>query len=446
MTRKILIVDDEPNVRRFLSELLNEDQYQIETAANAAEAMHKACSFQPDVIFLDLKLPDGNGLHMIKPLKQLDSSPQVIIISALGTVENAVNATRLGAYDFITKPFDIEKITLTLTRCFEYQQLFRENYILKQYRQECPLFQEFIGESPNIIRIKRRILKLVNTDVPILITGETGTGKNILAKQIHYTISEGAAPLVYINCSNISESLFESELFGHEKGSFTGAVERKKGRLEEASGGSVILDEISEIPYSLQAKLLTFLQERTFFRVGGRQELKVETRIIALTNRNLLDEIDNGRFRKDLYYRLNVIHFEIPPLRERKEDIVLLCRHFLDTFFKNYGGIRKQLDAPGFEYLRNYSWPGNTRELKNMLERAYIYSDGETLSVDECSIKNDFEYDEEYSLKEQLQNIEKQFIVASLIEEGGNRKNTAKKLKIGLRTLQYKISEYGIDL
>ncbi len=447
MKHKILIVDDEPNVRLFLQELLENETYIIKTAASGAEAGDVSGSFLPDIVFLDLKLPDANGLDLITPLKKIESLPQIIIISALGTVENAVKATQLGAYDFITKPFDIEKIILTLKRCCEYQTLSRENRRLRKMQQDCPLYQEFIGESPKVERIKQRILKLKNTDVPVLITGETGTGKNILAKQIHYTINESSAPYVYINCSNISGHLFESELFGHEKGAFTGAIERKRGRLEEAEGGTVILDEISEIPYKLQAKLLTFLQEKTFFRVGGTREIRVETRIIALTNRDIEKEVDEGRFRKDLFYRLNVIHFHIPPLRERREDIALLCSHFLNLFFQNYGGIRKILDAPGFELLKNYSWPGNTRELKNQIERAYIYSDGEILAVDELQANRDFPVSE-YSqgLKKQLQTFEKQIIISTLSAQKGNRKNAATELQISLRNLQYKIAEYEIDM
>lgn len=447
MNHRILIVDDEPNVRLFLTELLDGGDYRLETAENGADAMAKGTEGGPDIVFLDLNLPDVNGLDLIKPLKALDSSPQIIIISALGTVENAVRATQLGAYDFITKPFDIEKITLTLNRCLEYLTLVRENRKLKRIRQECPLYEKFIGDSSGIDRIKRRILKLKNTDVPILITGETGTGKNIMAKQIHYTIADPASSLVYINCSNISENLFESELFGHEKGAFTGAVEQKKGRLEEAAGGTVILDEITEIPYCLQAKLLTFLQEKSFFRVGGKKELKVETRIIALTNRDLESEIEAGNFRKDLFYRLNVIHFHIPPLRERRGDIAPLCRHFLEQYHNTYGGVRKSLDAPGFEYLRAHPWPGNTRELKNLLERAYIYSEGETLAVEELQGNGDFAAREtESGLKKQLQDVEKEKIIAALTAQQGNRKKTAEYLQICLRTLQYKIAEYGIDL
>lgn len=447
MNHKILVVDDEPNVRLFFTELLEDSDYKIKTAENGAVAVKLAQSFHPEIIFLDLNLPDANGLDLIKILKKSDSNPQVIIISALGTVENAVKATQRGAYDFITKPFDIEKIELVLARCIEYQQLYTENIRLKQIQHECPLYQEFIGETPQIERIKARIMKLKNTDVPILVTGETGTGKNILAKQIHYTINEPSAPLVYINCSNISENLFESELFGHEKGSFTGAVDQKRGRFEDAHGGTVILDEISEIPYSLQAKLLTFIQEKSFFRVGGAKEIRVETRIIALTNRELEKEIEAGRFRKDLYYRLNVIHFHLPPLRERRDDIVLLCRHFLNLFYESYGGVRKELDASGFEYFKNNSWPGNTRELKNQIERAYIYSDGDVLAVDEGFSDEILPAaGRSHGLREQLQSYEKQIIIEALTSAKGNRKKTSEVLRISLRNLQYKIAEYEIDM
>ena len=446
MTIKLLIVDDEKNVRIFLSELFNTEEYDVATAENGREALKKSESWQPHIILLDLNLPDSNGVDLIQPLKENCPGAEIIVISALGTVDNAVKTIKAGAYDFITKPFELENVLVTMNRCMEHISLKRENRILKDLKSENPGDSIFKGEDPAIMAIRKKIEKLSGTDVPILITGETGTGKNILATQIHWNLSGKDAPLIYTNCATLSENLFESELFGHEKGSFTGAEKQKKGRVEEAEGGTLVLDEIMEIPYKLQAKLLTFLQDRTFYRVGGHQELKVNTRVIALTNRNPAEEIEKGNFRKDLYYRLNVINFHIPPLRERRGDIALLADHFIDSFTNRYGDRGCRLDDNNRKILTGADWPGNTRELKNTLEQAFIYSEEGRINLVELIHENDEQSDDGLKLKEQLQLEEKKLITASLARCQGSRKKVAEELGISLRNLHYKLSQYDIDL
>ncbi len=446
MVIKLLVVDDEKNVRIFLSELFNTDDYDVFAVANGKEALKKSEMWQPHIILLDLNLPDTSGIDLIKPLRENCPGTEIIVISALGTVNNAVKTIKSGAYDFITKPFELENVLVTINRCLEHISLKRENRILKELRSGEGDNHIFKGEDPAIQAIRRKIEKLTGTDVPILITGETGTGKNILATQIHWTLSGKDAPLIYTNCATLSDNLFESELFGHEKGSFTGAEKQKKGRVEEAEGGTLVLDEIMEIPYKLQAKLLTFLQDRSFYRVGGHQELKVNTRVIALTNRDPAEEIGNGNFRKDLYYRLNVINFHIPPLRERRGDIALLADYFIDSFTSRYGDRGCLLNEKSMKILTGAEWPGNTRELKNTLEQAFIYSEGGRIDLEEIINESDEKGDEGLKLKEQLQLEEKKLITASLARCKGSRKKVAEELGISLRNLHYKLSQYDIDL
>ncbi len=445
MKHKLLIVDDEKNVRVFLSELFRTDRFEVETAANGAEAVDAARNFQPDVIILDLKLPDANGADLIIPLKKLSEGVEIIIITALGTIDNAVSTIKSGAYDFITKPFDVDSITIAVDRCLDFREVNRENMILKRMQQECNYFQEFIGESPEIKIIKGRIFKLADTDVPVLITGETGTGKNILAHQIHHTLNASTAPLVYVNCATLSETLFESELFGHEKGAFTGAVESKSGRVEDADGGTLILDEISEIPINIQAKLLSFLQDKSFYRVGGRHQKSVHVRIIALTNRKLEEEIEKGTFRKDLFYRLNVIKFDIPPLRERAVDIPLLASHFMKMFNARYGERSAWLNKEQMLQLQRCSWPGNTRELKNILEQAYIYSENGEMKLENIDEGSSDKINCSGDLKFQMDAYEKKLILQALSENGGNRASTAEALGISIRTLHYRLNYYDIQ-
>ena len=443
MKDSILIVDDERNVRIFLRELLEQEGYEVFDAGSLEEAKNSIASHSPEVVILDLGLPDGSGYDLIPAIKKNNKNTEIIIITAMGTVDNAVDSMRLGAYDFISKPFDTEKILMSCERAVTFAKVTRENITLKRQQRNHIYFEEFIGECPEIKKLKGLINKLAFVDVPILITGETGTGKNILAKQIHFTIADNNKPVVYTNCSSIPESLFESELFGHEKGSFTGAGALKKGRVEEADNGTLILDEITEIPYELQAKLLNFIQERTFYRVGGNRHISVNSRIIALSNRNMYEEVEAGRFRKDLYYRLNVVHMKVPPLKERGGDIILLAEHFIDVLKTKYGKD-KQLSPLASKLLQTYSWPGNVRELKNTLERVFIFSEDDLINEDEIVFEGESTSRERGDLKSILGGFEKTLIIQTLAAQGGNRTNTAAELGISLRNLQYKLSRYDL--
>jgi len=367
----------------------------------------------------------------------------IVVITAIGTVDNAVLSMKAGAYDFITKPFDVDTILIAVRRAVEFISVSRENIVLRNLQRNRIYYEDFIGECQSIQTIKNLIPKLAFADVPILVTGETGTGKNVLAKQIHFSLAGPEAPLVYTNCSSVPAQLFESELFGYEKGAFTGANAQKKGRVELAHGGTLLLDEITEIPYAIQAKLLDFLQERKFYRVGGVKPIAVKTRIIALTNKDLKEEIAAGRFRKDLFYRLNVIHFAIPPLCERGEDIRLICEYLMRTLGKKYNSPDLRISDEAMKVIRSYSWPGNVRELKNVLERACICVDGDTIDADSLILEEAERDAAKVQLKDLMDDYEREVILRRLAYFKGNRTETAEDLGISIRNLQYKLERYG---
>jgi len=444
--RTICVVDDEKNVRTFIRDLLEQEGYEVCEAADGSEALKKTITTKPHIVILDLNLPDASGIDLIAPMKKESPLSQIIVITALGTVDNAVASMKMGAFDFITKPFDVENILISIRRAIEFVEVSRENVALRTAQKNRIYFEEFIGSSPVIEKIRNLILKLVHADVPILITGETGTGKNVLAKQIHFTLSEPDAPIVYTNCSSIPDTLFESELFGYEKGAFTGAQAAKKGRVEEADNGTLILDEITEIPYEVQAKLLDFLQERAFYRIGGTKPVHVSLRIIAISNRDLKEEIDRGNFRKDLFYRLNLIHFQIPPLRERSEDIPLLAAHFMDVLRRKYGMAGKKLSDDCIHFFKAYRWPGNVREMKNVIERAFICCEEDEITEGDVILESEASAGKSSpDLREQLAEYERNIIIETLARNGGNRTRTAEELHISLRNLQYKLEKYDIQ-
>lgn len=444
MKPTVLIVDDEQSVRLFLRELMEEEDFIVHEAANGAETISQSRKVQADLIILDLKLPDANGLDLIPKLLSDNPKAQVIIISALGTVDNAVKSIKLGAFDFITKPFDIDNILITIRRAMACNQLADETQAIKQKALSKGVTESFVGRSDQIEKIKDLIGKLKNTQVPILITGETGTGKNVLARQIHNKLSGKDKPLVYINSATIPDTLFESELFGHEKGSFTGAHTQKKGRVEKAHGGSLILDEITEIPLRIQPKLLDFIQEMTFCRIGGNHRLKVSTRVIALSNCDLYTEMEKGRFRKDLYYRLNLIHLRIPPLRDRVSDIPLLTRRFLQQFRQKYGRQVTSVEKAALNLLINHEWKGNVRELKNVLERAYIQCDGNRICTLDIVFEEGVRQTKSKTLKDMMADYERKVILKTLSRNRGNRQKTADDLSISIRALHYKLNKYQI--
>ena len=444
MIKKILVCDDEANVRTFLRDLLTLEGFAVVEADSGKAAIDSVSGDRPDLCILDLMLPDASGVELLPRLKEQSPMMAVIVITALGTVDNAVLSMKAGAYDFITKPFDVDTILISVRRALDFVSVSKENTVLWNLHKNRIYFEDFIGECPAVQKIKALIPKLVFADVPILITGETGTGKNVLAKQIHFTLSGAQAPLVYTNCSSIPASLFESELFGHEKGSFTGAAAQKKGRVELAGGGTLLLDEITEIPYELQAKLLDFLQERTFYRVGGVSPISVQTRIIALTNKNLPEEIQAGRFRKDLFYRLNVIHFSVPPLRDRGDDIALVCDYLITLLRRKYGSPDLRISDGAMSLLRSYAWPGNVRELKNVLERAFICAEGDLIEAESLILEEQDQPSLAKELKLIVDEFERGVILRRLAFWKGNRTATAQDLGISIRNLQYKLEKYDI--
>lgn len=444
MKKKILVCDDEAYVRVFLRELLELEKYIVFEAENGKQAESIIKNEKIDLCILDLMLPDYSGIDLIPRLKEKNRHLSIIVITAIGTINNAVASMKAGAYDFITKPFDVETILISVRRALDFVLVSRENKALWNLHKNRVYYEDFIGDSPAIQNIKTLIPKLANADVPILISGETGTGKNVLAKEIHFTLEGAEAPLIYTNCSSIPSSLFESELFGHEKGSFTGANAQKKGRVELANRGTLLLDEITEIPYEIQAKLLDFLQERNFYRVGGVNPVFVNTRIIALTNRDLQEEIKAGRFRKDLFYRLNVIHFLIPPLRERSDDIYLICEYLLEQLKKKYNRPFLSISKEAMTIIKSWSWPGNVRELKNNLERAFIYAEGDKIVPENLVLDGQEAVCHDQSLKELLEEFERDIIMKRLSQCKGSRRETASGLGMSLRNLQYKLEKYGI--
>jgi DNA-binding NtrC family response regulator len=441
---KILVCDDEKNVRVFLKDLLSLEGFDIVEAETGREAVEAVQAEKPDLCILDLKLPDCNGIDIIPELKTVRPLLAIIVITALGTVDNAVLSMKAGAYDFITKPFDVDTVILSVKRAADYISMSKENTVLWNLHKNRMYYEDFIGDCPAVQAIKNLIPKLAFADVPILITGETGTGKNVLAKEIHFSLAGSESPLIYANCSSIPATLFESELFGYEKGAFTGAVAQKKGRVESADGGTLLLDEISEIPYEVQAKLLDFLQERTFYRVGGTRPMSVQTRIIALTNKNLPEEIKAGRFRKDLFYRLNVIHFTIPPLRERGGDVRLICDYLLKLLRKKYNSPQVGISEEAMKVIGAYSWPGNVRELKNVLERAFICADSEIIEADSLILEEPDHKIDKQTLKSLMEEYEREVILRRLAFFQGNRTHTAQDLEISIRNLQYKLEKYHL--
>ena len=444
MIKKILVCDDEANVRMFLRDLLTLEGFAVVEAESGSAAVDSVVRDKPDLCILDLMLPDFNGVELLPRLKAANPMLAVIVITALGTVDNAVLSMKAGAYDFITKPFDVDTILISVKRALEFVSVSKENTALWNLHRNRMYFEDFIGECPAVQSIKALIPKLAFADVPILITGETGTGKNVLAKQIHFTLAKADAPLVYTNCSSIPATLFESELFGHEKGSYTGAVAQKKGRVEQAHGGTLLLDEITEIPYDIQAKLLDFLQERTFYRVGGVTPISVDTRIIALTNKNLPEEIKAGRFRKDLYYRLNVIHFTVPPLKDRADDIRLICEYLIDLLRRKYNSPTLVISNSAMTLIRAYAWPGNVRELKNVLERAFICAEGDEIGPESLILEEQDHATLKQELKDLMGEFERDVILRRLAFWKGNRTATARDLGVSIRNLQYKLERYDI--
>jgi len=439
---KILIVDDEPIMRESLAGWLERDGHYIDTVASGEEALKKLRGTRYDILLVDIKMEGMSGLDVLKHVKESDPDVAVVMITAYGSIATAIEAMKNGAYDYLLKPFDPDELGIIIEKILRNQAQHRENIYLKEQFKDRTRFESMIGQSKPMQEIFDLIMDVSPRESTVLITGETGTGKGLAAKAIHTNSPRCEGPFVIVNCGAIPEHLMESELFGHQKGAFTDAKETKKGRLELAHGGTLFLDEIGEISMRMQIDLLRVLEDRVFYRVGGTQPLKSDFRVIAATNRNLEDAVKEGIFREDLYYRLNVISFEIPPLRERKEDIPLLSEHFLRRFIQETNKPLDRFTREAMDEMMLYEWPGNVRELENAVERAVVVSKTRHILAEDLPI-----FKPEYRispLNNSLKEIEKTHIIQILDENQWNISKAAKILGIDRSTLYNKINRYKI--
>jgi two-component system NtrC family response regulator len=453
----ILVVDDEKNYLLVLSAVLEDEGYEVLTAQGGQEALEIQKSSDLDLILTDMKMPAMDGIELLKNLKALDPDLPVIMMTAHGTIDKAVEAMQKGAYSYILKPFDNERLTIYVKKAVSMYQVVKENRQLRDAVKSQYRFGNFIGKSKPIRDVFETIRKVAPSNATVLIEGESGTGKELVAKSIHFNSSRRDKPFIAVNCSALAESLLESELFGHEKGAFTGAVATRKGRFELADNGTLFLDEIGELSQNLQVKLLRILQEKTFERVGGTRLITADIRVIAATNKNLKEEMVNGRFREDLFYRLNVVKIVLPPLKERKEDIRLLVNHFIGKYASErkvdlpVKGVDQEVDRLFFDY----SWPGNVRELENLIERVMILCPNDTVQVSDLpmdfrdNVHNALHLEgipSNATLYETLATIEKAMIERALKMADNVQAHAAAMLGIGKSGLNQKIKKYNLDV
>jgi two-component system response regulator AtoC len=453
----ILVVDDDASLRASLGETLKLAGYSVESRSNAAEALHTLKSAKFDIVLCDLKLPDLDGLSFIPRCREADESAVIVLMTAFGNSDVAIKALRAGAYDYLSKPFSNDELILTIKKIEEREQLLQENEALKSAITQKYNFSNIIAESAVMKDIFETVKRLANFSTTVLVTGESGTGKELLAKAIHHNSPRRGRPFVAINCGAIPENLMESELFGHKKGAFTDATRDKKGLFEEASGGTIFLDEIGELPAHLQVKLLRALQEQQIRRVGDELTIDIDVRIVAATLRNLDDDVQIGRFREDLFYRLNVVSINIPPLRERREDIPVLIEHFMKKHNKRLGLAIKRVAPEAMKVLMEHYWKGNVRELENCIERALVLTESDAVDLEalpdgmrvspgqsESTHALPQITDDNLSIKQRTRALEIALILKALKKTSGNRTRAAKVLEISHRALLYKLKEYGL--
>lgn len=452
----ILIVDDDQIMCDTLADVLRKMSYETTSVQRGKDALEVLREEDFDLILLDIVLPDMNGLEVLKRLHDIDSNPFVIVMTAYADVQSAVSAMKAGAYDYINKPFDIEELRLTIKKALEAKELKGEVLRLRSRHRDAAMDGEIQGVSPQM-DVVRELISLVGKTprTPVLVQGESGTGKELVANAIHYNSKRREKPLIKINCSAIPEALLESELFGYEKGAFTDAKESKPGLIELANGGTVFLDEISEMHLSLQPKLLRFLETYTVRRLGGKRDINVDVRVIASTNKDLAHLVEKGEFRKDLYYRIKVMVIELPPLSERKEDIPILSNYFIERLGREMGKDAKKVSPEAMDLLVAYSWPGNVRELKNVMERAMILAKGDLITPEDLplELRKGMVREEVASQQEDwlgtdgllpLAAIERNYILKVLKAKGGNKSRAAKVLGVSRSTLRDKLNRYGI--
>lgn len=440
---RIMIVDDEKSIRVMLKRVLSDKQFEIDEAADGREALEKIKQGKYSAILLDLRMPEVNGIEVIEKLKEQDIDTPIVMMSAYGTVPEAVEAMKLGALDYLVKPFDLDELKLILERIIRQNEIRKENIYFREEEDKKFNFKEIVGESSAMKRVLEMVKKVAHLPTTVLITGESGTGKELIARAIYKNSPRREKPFVVANCVAFSSNLLESELFGHEKGAFTGANSTRIGRFEIAHNGTLFLDEIGEITLSTQAKLLRVIQEKEFERVGSSTSIKVDTRIVAATNKDLLKEIKENRFREDLFYRINVFTIDIPPLRARIEDIPLLVQHFVRKYNQILNKRITGISQEAISLLMDYTFPGNIRELENIIERAMIMCNNTIMDRDLFFF---LEHKEGPIEAGTLKEMEREMIKKTLILNNGNRTKTAQSLGISRRSLLLKLKEYQIDI
>jgi len=455
--RNVLVVDDELSMREFLEILLGREGYDVDTAANGEEAIRMVEDHGYDLVITDIQMPKGNGMEILGRARELDPDAMVIMITAYGSTEGAVEAMKMGAYDYITKPFQVDEIKLVVRKAIEKAHLVRENIRLRKEVESKYTFENLVGASEPMMALFEMIGNVASTRSNVLIEGESGTGKELAARAIHYNSPRATKPFITINCGAIPAELLESELFGHLKGSFTGAYADKRGLFEAAHQGTILLDEIGETPAAIQVKLLRVIQEKTFKPVGGIDDRRVDARVIAATNQDLEVAVAEKRFREDLYYRLNVIRIMMPTLRERKDDIPLLVQHFVLRLAKEVGKEIVGLAPETESLLINYDWPGNVRELENTIERAISLAREEVIRPEDlpdrvrtgemiCADQPAVPFPEQgMNLENTLREIERKLIDEAIKRSGGVKKKAAKLLGISFRSFRYRLDKLGIE-
>ncbi len=453
MKSKVLIVDDEIDALELMQELFENKGYHSMTATNGLDALNKIKNQEPDIILSDIRMPEMDGMQLLKILTKENPHIPVIMVTAHGTIETAVEAMKMGAKDYILKPLRLDEILAKVERITQLSNLIKENEYLLNRLQQTYDFTNMIGKTDKIQELFRLVKDVASTNTTVLIRGESGVGKELIANAIHYNSSRVKRPFIKVNCGVLAESLLESELFGHMRGAFTGAIKDKVGRFELANGGTLFLDEIGDISLNMQLKLLRVLQEGEFERVGGTETIKVDVRIIAATNKDLEAAMEEGSFRQDLYYRLNVIPIEVPPLRERKEDIKYLVYHFIEKFNKVYGKTINDIDEEALRIIEGYEYPGNIRELENLIERIivlnkndrirvsdlpdYIFKEPKEESIEEIDMSN--------GLGSLVENFERQLIIKALEKNNNNKFQTARMLQMNRSTFMSKLKKYDIQ-
>ena len=450
---KVLLIEDELSVRLGITYTLEGARYVVKTVENGADGIRLFENEDFDIVITDLRLPGPDGIEILKFVKSISPDTGVIVVTAFADVKTAVEAMKEGAYDYISKPFDPEELLIVLDRFIKHRGLELENIRLKEEIKEKKQFESIVGVSPVMQAIFEKIGVIAKTDSSVMIYGESGTGKELVANAIHNLSPRKDKPFIKINCAAIPETLLESEMFGHEKGTFTGATQRRKGKFESADGGTIFFDEIGDMPLSLQAKLLRVLESHTFERLGGNESLTVNVRTICATRKNLKDDVKANKFREDLYYRINVLPITLPPLRERKEDIPLLIEHFIEIFSKKAGRTSPTLSPAAINRIMMYEYPGNVRELRHAVEMAVTYCKGDIIGFNclPAELKGN-EIDrailtrEDLSLTERMRAFEKEIIAYALEETSGRKKEAAKKLKISRETLWRKLREYDFPV